>query len=548
MKRKPTLMLTPLPPTRYARDPVRFIDECIQVNERGRPFALTATQREVLHAAFMFNRQGQLAWSTFVYSAPKKSGKTTLNACLTLWWCFTQDAPTELLVLANDLEQAESRVFATMRKLITRNPQLAASVVTNYKGRIVLTNDSEVRALASEYAGAAGSGHGLTSWEELWGATSEHSRRLWDELTPVPTDLEHGLKNSIRLVTTYAGWEGESDLLWDLYVKNVGPEEHPQGPGVRIHPTLPLYLNAATRTLVYWTHTPQLPSQSDAYYTAQRAELRPGTYLRLHENRWTTAETRFLEPAQVDACIDREQVMLGPWPVLPIWVGLDLGLRRDNAGVMALTVDGDGDPLLVRHRLWRPSPTQPLDLQVVEDYLAALAVQYHVQLILADPWQAAGLIQRLAARGLPIQEFPQTQAGTTKMGQALWDAITTRRLRLYPDPDVRAHLLNCVAIESDRGFRIAKEKTSKKIDLAVALSLALVGASEAWATPGVSAAALETLSEDELRDQRMITAFWGTPGIETHPDYVPADDGSGYAGRDMRWSRVAPDGSRRSIW
>src|SRR5258705_12960497 len=90
----------PLNPTRYARDPVRFIDECIQVNERGRPFRLTPTQRAVLTTAFLFDKRGQLPWSTFVYSAPKKSGKTTLNACITLWGLYTQDAPTELLALA----------------------------------------------------------------------------------------------------------------------------------------------------------------------------------------------------------------------------------------------------------------------------------------------------------------------------------------------------------------------------------------------------------------------------------------------------------------
>lgn len=129
-----TLPPQPVSPTRYQRDPCRFIDECIPVNERGRPFSLTPTEREVLGAAFLFNKAGRLPWDTFLYSAPKKSGKTTLNACLTLWWLFTQDAPNELLVLANDLEQAESRVFATMRKLVKRNAALAASVVTNDKG------------------------------------------------------------------------------------------------------------------------------------------------------------------------------------------------------------------------------------------------------------------------------------------------------------------------------------------------------------------------------------------------------------------------------
>ena len=66
--------------------------------------------------------------------------------------------------------------------------------------------------------------HGFVSYDELWGYTSEASTRLWQELTPVPTR-----KNSIRFITTYAGFEGESKLLWDLYRQVVSPDEHPEG-------------------------------------------------------------------------------------------------------------------------------------------------------------------------------------------------------------------------------------------------------------------------------------------------------------------------------
>jgi len=34
---------------------------------------------------------------TIIYSCVKKSGKTTLNGALTLWWAFTQEAPNEIL-------------------------------------------------------------------------------------------------------------------------------------------------------------------------------------------------------------------------------------------------------------------------------------------------------------------------------------------------------------------------------------------------------------------------------------------------------------------
>jgi phage terminase large subunit-like protein len=54
----------------------------------------------------------------------KKSGKTTLNGALTLWWAFTQEAPNEILIVANDLEQSLARVFRTMEGIIEHNPEL----------------------------------------------------------------------------------------------------------------------------------------------------------------------------------------------------------------------------------------------------------------------------------------------------------------------------------------------------------------------------------------------------------------------------------------
>jgi phage terminase large subunit-like protein len=54
----------------------------------------------------------------------KKSGKTTLNGALTLWWAFTQEAPNEILIVANDLEQSLARVFRTLEGIIEHNPEL----------------------------------------------------------------------------------------------------------------------------------------------------------------------------------------------------------------------------------------------------------------------------------------------------------------------------------------------------------------------------------------------------------------------------------------
>ena len=59
---------------------------------------------------------------------------------------------------------------------------------------------------------------------------------LGKSLTPVPTR-----KNSIRFITTYAGFDSESELLMDLYKQVVSAGEHPEGQGERIHPDPPIY-------------------------------------------------------------------------------------------------------------------------------------------------------------------------------------------------------------------------------------------------------------------------------------------------------------------
>lgn len=84
----------------------------------------------------------------------------------------------------------------------------------------------------------------------------------------------------------------------------------------------------------------------------------------------------------------------------------------------------------------------------------------------------------MQAAGLPIQEFPQTSAHTTLMVQTLLDLLNGRALRVYAADNLRQQALNTVAVETMRGWRIAKEKAAKKSDAIVALAIACVGAIE----------------------------------------------------------------------
>ena len=91
---------------------------------------------------------------------------------------------------------------------------------------------------------------------------------------------------------------------------------------------------------------------------------------------------------------------------------------------------------------------------------------------LCDPWQMQAVAQRLVRAGISIEEFPQTVSNLTLASQNLFELIEHGNLVVYRDEAMRLAVSRCVAIEGSRGWRIAKEKQSHKIDTVVALAMA----------------------------------------------------------------------------
>ncbi len=122
-----------------------------------------------------------------------------------------------------------------------------------------------------------------------------------------------------------------------------------------------------------------------------------------------------------------------------------------------------------------------MNLQEIEDYILELRKRHRIVRLYADPYQAMQMLQSLQRKigATVVQEFPQTVANTTVMGETLYDLIKNRNLVAYPSDELRQHVTNATGVETARGFRIAKEKASKKIDLAVALAMACCAALQA---------------------------------------------------------------------
>src|SRR5574340_318532 len=107
-------------------DIISFIDKCA-IREDKRPLRLEPHQRAILREAFRQDRRGRFIYRTIIYSAVKKSGKTAINALVSLWWAFCVQPPDEIIVAANDLDQSTSRVFDAAKGFISRNEILKAN-------------------------------------------------------------------------------------------------------------------------------------------------------------------------------------------------------------------------------------------------------------------------------------------------------------------------------------------------------------------------------------------------------------------------------------
>jgi hypothetical protein len=204
-------------------------------------------------------------------------------------------------------------------------------------------------------------------------------------------------KVSARLTVTYAGFEGESDLLEGLYKRGIE--------GVEIAPDL----RSSDGMLMYWTHRACAPWQSESWLDKMRRSLRPIQYLRMIENRWVTNDSSFVDPARWQACIDTTARQLQTGRSSPVWVGVDASVKRDSTAVVAVTFDSTAKKVrLVWHRVFQPSAAEPLEFeQTIERSLIELKRRFSLKEVrpAGRRWwsldlRAAGPVAKLSKCGL----------------------------------------------------------------------------------------------------------------------------------------------------
>jgi phage terminase large subunit-like protein len=227
---------------------------------------------------------------------------------------------------------------------------------------------------------------------------------------------------------------------------------------------------------MFWTHEPQAPWQTPEWIAQMRSALRPNAFLRMIENRFVTSEETFVDMAQWDACVSTRPVVADA--SLSVWVGVDASVKRDSTAIAVVTWDREAKKArLVNHRIFTPTAANPINFeQDVEATILDLHRRFRVRAVSYDPYQMAASAQRLLKAGVPMVEFPQSMPNLTAASQNLYELIKGQGIAVYPDDEIRLAVQRAVAVEGSRGWKIAKEKASHKIDIVVALAQAALAA------------------------------------------------------------------------
>jgi phage terminase large subunit-like protein len=346
-----------------------------------------------LRHAFELTPAGRLKYSELLFSAPKKSGKTAFAAMILIYMVRVAGGRfAEGFVLANSLDQASLRVYQAAARIVQASPLLAQDARVTGTAITFISTGGTILPIPSDYSTAAGSNPTISVFDELWGYTSERDHRLWDELVVPPTR-----QIACRLTVTYAGFEGESELLEGLYRRGLKGEQ--VAPDLWAQPGM----------LMFWSHRFTAPWQTEAWRDEMRAQLRPNGYLRLIENRWVSTESSFIDMDWWDACVDQAARPLLANGALPVWVGVDASVKRDSTAIVACSFDHVHQRVtLVWHKIFQPSPSEPLDFEnTVETTVSELSRRFSLREVRYDPFQMAASAQRLTAQGIPMVEFAQ---------------------------------------------------------------------------------------------------------------------------------------------
>lgn len=426
----------------------------------GFPMKLAPFQKEWLRSVLSDG------YTSAVMAVPRGNGKSTLLAGVALWALFDPDesgAP-QVPVVATTVNQAVRSVYGVALDMVIKCDELRTRALWHTgigTQKIFANTGGEMFPISNSPDGLQGLDPSLAVCDEIGFMPVES----WDSLL-----LASGKRHRSLVVGIGTPGFDKDNALWHLRER------------VRDGAALPGFHyteyaappDAQVEDEDVWREAN--PALVDGYMNIDALRtavaLSPEAHFRIFRlgqwvdgvESWLGTDGRAVWNALVDPYHHDTKA--------PVWIGVDVGLKRDSTAVCVASRRPDGR-LHATWRLWVPSKEEPVDVTEVMHHIRTLDKTYQVQGISFDPRFFDVPAKMLSDEGLPLIEVPQSLERMTPAVGSTFEAIKRGELSHDGEPIVTEQVLNAVPRWNDRGFTLTKGKSRGRIDAAVAMCLAV---------------------------------------------------------------------------
>lgn len=491
-----------------ALEPIEFIQMLKAVDDfYGQPFLLLDWQYEIIWDVYgTVTDSGYRQYRYAYLEVPKKNGKTSMIAGLSLYHLVCDPPGGQIYCCAADRQQAEL-VYKAAKGMIEQDAALEGSlkILDSKKEIINKETGTTMKVLSAEAFTKHGLNPTVVIFDELH---AQPNRDLWDVMT---FGAGAARKEPLWWVITTAGddpdrhsigWEiheqarktrdGElTDPTWYVKMFNA-PEDvdiFDEKVWFEVNPSLGHTINVEV-----------VRQEANAARNSERSE-KLFRWLRL--NQWVALKQVGWQPLSLWDKTD------GKWDLSELtskrcYIGLDLSSTTDITAACYLfppqkgfddwravydawipednmkeRVNRDQVPYdkWVNHKYMHATPGDVVDYDFVESRLVNMSKQYNLQTLGTDPWNSRMLSQRLMKEGVDVIEIQQNMKNMSPSMKAIEQLMKKGEFTHEVNPAARWCWGNvAIATDGNENIKPMKNKSKERIDITVAMINAMATA------------------------------------------------------------------------
>lgn len=433
----------------------------------GQPFKLDLWQKQLIYNLYEKNKDGERKYREALCGVPKGNGKSQMAAAIGLYELLGAGTVSPLVtVAAASFEQADL-VFGTMRTMCEQSPYLKGltEVFNNSIG--VKNGPGRVFRVAAKAGTADGGRNSAFIADEIHEWSTPNLQRVHYVLSNNTAKR----KDSLILNITTAGYDLDT-LAGRLYLrgkrKQSGETEDPEFYFYWLEPEE----GADFEDEEMWKSVN--PAIGGGWWPVdnlrrRRAALPLPEFQRYHLNMWTrTQEESWLPEGLWAELADSFELK----PDLPTYIGIDMALKHDSVAVVWGQQDPESELIYLDSKIWRNEGVM-FDYAEVETFISKLNREFNVVECAYDPAFFERSAQALYDENVPMVEFPQTHGRMVPACGQSYELITSKKVRHKNHNTFNDQVLSAVNKPTDRGFRLSKGKSKRKIDGAIAMVMCL---------------------------------------------------------------------------